>query len=164
MRLHFVVIPIHGGSVVEDELNQFLTTRRVAAVDRQFVPDGARSAWAICVTYVDGGAASPGTTDPSGKKGSVDYRDVLPPDQFQVYSRLRELRKQVSQRDGVPPYALFTNEQLAEMVRRNVRTAAELAKVDGVGPARVEKYAVAFLEILNAPPTVPAQPPSTEAR
>ncbi len=158
MRLHFVVIPIHGGSAVEDELNHFMTSRRVAAVDRQFVPDGARSAWAICVTYVDGGAAAPGVTDPSSKKG-VDYRDQLPPAEFLIYSKLRDLRKQLAQRDGVPPYALFTNEQLAEMVRRSVRTAAELSTIEGVGPTRIEKYAVAFLEVLNAPP--PAAQPSS---
>lgn len=157
MRLHFALIPIHGGEMAQNELNHFLAARRVAAVDRQFVSDGARSAWAICVTYVDGGVTTPGTTDSSGKKG-VDYRDVLPPAEFQVYSKLRDLRKQVAQRDGVPPYAVFTNEQLAEMVRRNVRTAAELAKIDGVGPARVEKYATAFLEVLNAPPSAAASP------
>ena len=32
MRLHFVTVPIHGSA--EGELNQFLATHRVIAVDR----------------------------------------------------------------------------------------------------------------------------------
>lgn len=147
MRLHFVTVPIHGGAVAEDELNQFLASHRVIAVDRQLVTDGARSAWVICITYVDAGAtaAAGANVDTNGKKSRVDYREVLPDDEFQVFAELRDLRKKLADRDGVPPYALFTNEQLAEMVRRHVRSTADLARLDGVGPARIEKYGPAFL-------------------
>ena len=47
-------------------------------------------------------------------------------------------------------YALFTNEQLAAMVQSRVTTAAALEKIDGVGPARVEKYGAAMLAVLTA--------------
>jgi len=63
---------------------------------------------------------------------------------------------------GVPPYAVFTNEQLAEMVRRPVQTLAGLAGIDGVGAARVEKYGPAVLEILRVAPRGPAPPPATD--
>jgi len=158
MRLHFVTVPIHGSAAAEDELNQFLATHRVMAVDRQLVADGTRSAWAICITYVDAGG-SPGA-DASGKK-RVDYRDVLPDAEFQVFVKLRDLRKQLAEREGVPPYALFTNEQLAEMIRRHVASAADLQRIDGVGPARVEKYGRAFLDVLRAAPTVAISHPAT---
>lgn len=110
MRLHFVTVPIHGCTAAEEELNQFLATHRVIAVDRQLVSDGARSAWAICVTYVD--ASPSATADAAGKK-RVDYREILPDAEFQVFAKLRDLRKQLAEREGVPPYALFTNDQLA---------------------------------------------------
>lgn len=158
MRLHFITVPVHGSAAAEAELNQFLGSHRVAAVDRQLVPDGTRSAWAICVAYVDGNsvATASETGDPSGKK-RVDYREILPASEFQVFAKLRDLRKQLAERDGVPPYAVFTNEQLADMVRRGVRSAAELARIDGIGPARIEKYSTRVLEILcAAPPSPPA--------
>lgn len=159
MRLHFLTIPIHGSAAAEDELNIFLGSRRVVAVDRHLVPDGMRSAWAICVAYVDGSpvaaSTSSGTADPGGKK-NVDYKEILPPADFAVFAALRELRKKLAQRDGVPPYAIFTNEQLADMVRGKVRSAADLARIDGVGASRVEKYATSFLEILCAPPATAA--------
>lgn len=152
MRLHFVTVPAHSSAEAEDELNRFLATQRIIAVDRQLIADGARSAWAVCVAYVDGpgsGAAGPVGAAPDPGKKRVDYRETLPPAEFQVFAKLRDLRKQLAERDGVPPYAVFTNEQLAEMVKRNVRTNAELDRIGGVGPARVEKYAVPFLAILS---------------
>ena len=155
MRFHFVTVPIHGSAVAEEELNQFLANHRAIAVDRQLVTDGPRSAWAICVTYADAGAGA--ATDAS-KKARVDYREILSDAEFQVFAKLRELRKKLSEHEGVPPYALFTNEQLADMVRRQVRSAADLARIDGVGPARLEKYGRAFLEILRAAPSMPAPP------
>lgn len=159
MRLHFVTIPIHGGGAAEGELNSFLGSHRVVAVDRHLVPDGMRSTWAICVAYVDGSPDAP-APDVSDPKKRVDYREILPPAEFQVFAKLRELRKQVAEQDGVPPYAVFTNEQLADMVRRKARSAADLGRIEGIGPARVEKYAARFLEILCAPlPTAsPAVP------
>ena len=57
---------------------------------------------------------------------------------------------------------MFTNEQLAEMVRRPVQTLAGLAGIDGVGAARVEKYGPAVLEILRVAPRGPAPPPATD--
>ncbi len=156
MRLHFATVPVFSGTqAAEAELNAFLASHRVDSVDRQLVVDGPRSAWAICVAYVDG--PEPGSKAAS-KKGRVDYREVLPPEQFQVFARLRELRKKLAEREGVPPYALFTNEQLAEMVRRRAASLAALGAIDGVGPARLEKYGAAFLEVLQGTPDAAAAP------
>lgn len=156
MRLHFVPVPVHDGGEAEAELNQFLATHRILAVDRQLIADGPRSTWAVCITYAPGTAKDAALLAPAtGDKRRtdprrVDYRDELPSDEFQVFAKLRELRKKLSERDGVPPYALFTNEQLAEMVRRKVRTLTELSQIDGIGPARQEKYGRAFLDLLIA--------------
>ena len=68
---------------------------------------------------------------------------------FALFARLRALRKQLAEREGVPAYALFTNEQLAEMVQRGVHNAAGLKEIDGVGDARIEKYGAAFLMVLK---------------
>ena len=144
MKLHFVSVPVMDSEAAAADLNQFLASHRIASVDRQLVSDGPRSAWAVCVTYVEGPAA----TKVTGKKGKIDYREVLPEEEFRVYARLRDLRNGLAEREGVPAYALFSNEHLADMVRRRVRTSAELMALDGVGEARTAKYGPAFLEVL----------------
>jgi hypothetical protein len=93
MRLHFVTVPNHGSAAAEEELNQFLATHRVLAVDRQLVADGPRSAWAICVTFPEAGTGA-ATADANKKR--VDYCELIPDADFQVFARLRDLRKQIA--------------------------------------------------------------------
>ncbi len=160
MRLHFAIVPILSSQPAETELNRFLASHRIATIDRHFIADGERSAWAICVTYLDTNSTPPSV------KGRIDYRQILSPADFEVYARLRALRKEISEQEGVPPYTLFTNEQLATMVRRQVRNTDQLREIDGVGPARITKYGQRFLEALNdteshqvPPENLFAQPP-----
>ncbi len=77
---------------------------------------------------------------------------MLSPEDFAVFSKLREVRKALAERDAVPPYAVFTNEQLAAMVTGKVTTPAALAKLDGVGAARIEKYSAPMLAVLAPAP------------
>jgi superfamily II DNA helicase RecQ len=146
--LRFFNVPVAGGDEAAEEVNRFLGAHRIVAIDRQFVHDGPNSAWALCITYVQSS-----TRPPSGKRGKIDYREVLSEPDFALFAKVRALRKTLADREGVPAYALFTNEQLAEMVQRRVRTAAELREIDGVGEARVEKYGKDFLAILQADTT-----------
>ena len=150
MRLHFATIPMHDGESEEEALNAFLASHRVIGIERQFVVDGPRSAWAVCVSWVDGEARASATPGTAGRKGRVDDREALTPEQFAVFVRLREARKGMAERDGVPPYAVVTNEQMAEMVRRGVGTVTELGAIEGVGPSRVEKYGAELLAVLRA--------------
>jgi superfamily II DNA helicase RecQ len=42
-------------------------------------------------------------------------------------------------------YAVFSNEQLAQIVSRQCQSLADLAQIEGVGQARVDKYGSAIL-------------------
>src|SRR4051812_38036502 len=144
MLLRFFTVPVCDGDDVAEEVNRFLGAHRIVAIDRHFVDDGASSAWALCFTYVR-------FTNrlPSDRRGKIDYREVLSEADFAVFARLRALHKVLAEREGVPAYALFTNEQLAEMVQRRTRTLAALREINGVGEARVEKYGKEFLGVLQ---------------
>jgi superfamily II DNA helicase RecQ len=139
-------------------LNRFLAGHRILAVDRQLATAGGTNVWAVCVSYEPAGETRPAAT----KRAKVDYREVLSETDFTLYARLRSLRKEIAEAEGVPLYSLFTNDQMAEMVTRRVDTAAALRDIPGVGEARVEKYGVRFLEALaqalSAPPRSPTGP------
>ena len=142
------MVPVHSAEDAATALNQFLGGHRILAIDRQFVADGPNSVWAFCVSFDDSGAdATPRSA--AGKRGKVDFKDILSPVEFAVFARLRALRKERADAEGVPAYALFTNDQLAEMVQRRVTSDAALRAIPGVGEARVEKYGEPFLHILK---------------
>lgn len=147
MQLRFFAIPARDPAVAEAELNRVLAAGRVAGLERQFVAAGAESFWAVCVSVAEGPGALPAAVKAGGRK--PDYREVLNEADFAVFARLRALRKSIAEAEGVPPYAVFTNEQLAAMVTARVATVEALAAIDGVGPARVERYGPSFLALLG---------------
>lgn len=147
MRVDFFTVPVQSGADVTEELNNLLSSTRILTVDRQFVADGASSFWSICVVSQTGPLR--GGKAASSKKVGVDYREVLSAEDFAVYAKLRDLRKQLAERDGVPPYAVFTNEQLAGIVQGRVDSLTGLKTIDGIGDARVEKYGMSVLTLLN---------------
>jgi len=145
MKQHFFTVAAFGGEADAQALNQLLGSHKVVEVQREFVADGVRSHWAFCVVTT---SDSRSLQTKSGRS-RVDYKEVLSSEQFRVYARLRLLRKRVADQEGVPPYAVFNNAQLAEMVTGSVRTTQQIAAINGVGKARVEKYAQLFLEELK---------------
>jgi superfamily II DNA helicase RecQ len=147
VKLRFFAVPMLDGDEESQELNRFLSMNRVLQVERHFVADGPRSAWAICVSYLDRGGR-PALEHAQGKR--VDFREILSEADFAVFVKLRNLRKSMAERDGLPAYTFFTNEQLAAMVQQRVTSLKALEEIPGVGPARVKKYGAAFLEILKA--------------
>jgi superfamily II DNA helicase RecQ len=149
MQLKLFVLPIKNLGAAEAEMNGFLRGHRVLAVKKEFVADGENSFWTFCVEYLDGVGA--GALLPGGRP-KIDYKEVLKPEEFEVFSRLRDWRKGVAEKEGVPVYAVLTNEQLAQMVQKKVNSRAGLKEIEGVGDARVEKYGDALVQLLVSSP------------
>ncbi len=145
MKMQFFSIPVLDPESASHALNGFLAAHHVVQVDRQFVADGANSLWSVCVSYLDG----EGRPEPEKRQKRADYREILPEMEFAVFDKLRTLRKELADAEGLPAYALFTNKQLADMVRRRIVSLAGLKSLDGVGEGRVDKYGKAFLRILK---------------
>lgn len=154
MQLAFFKIPASGPEPAVEELNRFLRTHRVLSAQRELVrEDGGTAAWAVCVEYL-AGTAPAGGASPNGvgaRPAKIDYREVLSGEDFAVFSRLRDLRKRVADREGLPVYAVFSNEQLAAMVTDKADSLAAMAKIEGVGAGRVEKYGAEFLAEMKRP-------------
>jgi len=107
MQLEMFVVPIKNVSEAEAEMNGFLRGHRVLAVKKEFVADGENSFWSFCVEYLDGAAvATTGGTASSSRPPKVDYREILTPEEFELFSRLRDWRKAAAEKEGVPSSAL----------------------------------------------------------
>lgn len=143
MRLDFFTISILNPEPQAEELNRFLADHKVFKIDREFVNDGDGSFWSVCVT--SGNRHS----QQGGRKPSIDYREVLSPEDFSIFSRLRDFRKSLASRDGVPPYAVLTNEQLAAIVQNQITSLEALKALEGVGSARIEKYGRDILSLTS---------------
>ena len=68
------------------------------------------------------------------------YMKILAPDEFAAFSRLRELRKELAAKDGVPPFVVFTDEQLCSIVKQKPENIGQFTAIQGIGQAKGEKY------------------------
>lgn len=99
MALKFFHVSSRDAAPMEAELNSFFSRHRVVTIDRRFVEAGSDSFWALCVDYLHG---EPGTGPSHGVPGraerKVDYKEVLSPEHFGIFAKLRELRKEIAER------------------------------------------------------------------
>ena len=66
-----------------------------------------------------------------------------------LFERLRGVRRRLADAEGVPAYIVFSDAVLREMAKHAPQSRAELLAVSGVGPAKLERYGQAFLEVLR---------------
>ncbi len=136
-------LPVNDSSDVAEELNKFLKTVRGVNTRWEFVGQGDASFWTALVSYQAG--KSPQQT---GGKRRVDYRDVLSPKDFALFAKLRDWRNATAEKENLPAYTVFTNEQLAGMAEKRLKSVNDLRNIDGVGDIRIEKYGEAVLKII----------------
>lgn len=68
----------------------------------------------------------------------------------ELYERLRKLRFEIANSQGLPAYIVFSNAALADMAAKMPITMAEFLMVSGVGKMKAEEYGELFLkEIKN---------------
>ena len=142
MQLKVFTIPVASPEAMEEEANRFLRSHRVMTIDRQFTPD-AGGYWTVFITYQDGTATAASAVSRSGK---VDYREVLSPDEFGRFARYRDVRKELASQQGIPAYAVFTDEELAQIARMEEVSIEKIAAIKNVGK-RAEKYGAAFVDL-----------------
>lgn len=157
-------IPHGDGGGQQEALNGFIRAHRVMAVEKCVFPEG----WAFCVEWLDGpvnGGAS-ATPFAAYQREKIDYMKVLPPEVFARFSELRKRRKAIADADGVKPFVVMTDAQLAKVAEIEKPTMADLKKVDGFGEAKAEKYGARLLErgdgVADAQERVPPEPPVEE--
>ena len=86
-----------------------------------------------------------------------------------LFAELRSVRRALADRDGVPPFVVFSDATLREMAARRPRSRAEMLAVNGVGQVKFERYGEPFLSVTRgaAPagrvPAAPRQAPATGA-
>ncbi|MEC5395603.1 DNA helicase RecQ [Bergeyella sp. RCAD1439] len=65
-----------------------------------------------------------------------------------LYAQLKDLRKKVAQKQGIPPYTVFMDPSLEDMTVQYPVTVEEIGKIYGVGEGKARKYGKEFAEFI----------------
>ncbi len=67
-----------------------------------------------------------------------------------LFNELRSLRLKLAQEAGVPPFVIFSDKTLRDMVAKMPATDEDLLTVQGVGQTKLERYGDVFLEVIES--------------
>lgn len=86
-------------------------------------------------------------------RGGIQRRALAAPSglkqQTDMLGRLKALRRQFADEKGVPAFVVFSDATLLELAAVQPRTEQEMLAVSGIGPAKLQRYGQAFLELLR---------------
>lgn len=80
-----------------------------------------------------------------GAAGAKSAATLETDEQRAMFERLRALRKQLADEEGMPPYIVFSDAALRGMCVALPQTDEEFLAVNGVGPAKLERYGAPFM-------------------
>ncbi|GAA1851810.1 ATP-dependent DNA helicase UvrD2 [Myceligenerans crystallogenes] len=69
-----------------------------------------------------------------------------------LFDALRTWRAEVAQETSKPAYTILTDASLAEIAERRPSSTAELARVNGIGPAKIDRFGPTVLAIVRSAP------------
>ena len=82
---------------------------------------------------------------PRGNKSKY-FKDSEKQDLFEL---LRKLRKDIAGEQQVPPYIIFSDRTLIELVEIQPQSLGEMINITGIGNSKLERYGTDFLEVLK---------------
>ncbi len=88
----------------------------------------------------------------SGAKRATAANADIPPEEQPLWEALRECRQRLAAEHGVPPYVVFHDSTLHQLLVQKPRKLEDMLGVSGIGHAKLERYGAAFLSVLLSEP------------
>ncbi len=87
---------------------------------------------------------------PSTKKTSKKSpkKSLVKPEHQQLFDDLRECRKRLAEEYNVPPYVIFHDATLKEMLEVRPMSRLDLLTITGVGESKLDKYGNDFIDVI----------------
>ena len=67
-----------------------------------------------------------------------------------MWLALKAKRTELSREQGVPPYVIFHDSTLLEILKQRPQTLDEMGRISGIGQAKLAKYGDAFLQVVES--------------
>jgi ATP-dependent DNA helicase RecQ len=71
------------------------------------------------------------------------------PEDPQLFERLRQLRTELAEEEGVAPFVIFHDKTLKAIASHKPVTPTALLEVPGIGDLKAERYGRRVLEVVN---------------
>ncbi|MDR0623025.1 MAG: HRDC domain-containing protein [Treponema sp.] len=142
MSFEILTIPFNSDTALFncDDLNRFCVNKKVVNSKTEFFNVNGKAYWSVFLEYdslLETRSAGPDT------RGLTEAGKLC-------YEKLRVWRRERAEKEGVPPFVIARNSQLAEIVKTEPKTLEALKTINGFGNKKVEKYGQDITGIITA--------------
>jgi superfamily II DNA helicase RecQ len=154
LQIKFFSVPVGYESDVEQDMNQFLRHHKIVNIRKEFVCQSDQICWCYAVEYLsDSQKDDTSANDKKKKKDDkpkIDYAEVLSPDDFAIYAKMRTWRKELADKKGEYAFTILTNAQMAQIAEKKIHTLQDLEKVSGIGEQKINQYGHAIVDLMKS--------------
>jgi len=120
----------------DSALVTFLAGKSVIGIEKRFFRQNSKFFWTFAIEYE------------SDKPGGSKDIDLQTDAQKELFVALKDWRNDLAAEKGIPPYLIFTNNQLKQIVLQRPKTLEELKNIQMISSRKAQDYAEPVLKII----------------
>ena len=132
------------GKFDDKDLAEFQLGKDIIEVSEHFLVHEKTPTLALVLRYRD---LPDGGRQPQDA-GRKDWRAELDEPGKRIYDELRLWRGRKAKREGMPPYLILNNRELAELAVKKPASIAKLREIDGIGEAKSQRWGEEILAVV----------------
>jgi superfamily II DNA helicase RecQ len=133
----------------DNMVSDFLADKEIIRWESIFFHQKNTPYWSIIVEYTTSTPLAAMSQDRKGLKKDEKYKEILTENDWPLFKKLKEWRAEKCKKEGVPPYILFTNLQLAKIAATRPTSLNALQQIECIGNSKREKYGNEILQIIK---------------
>lgn len=121
----------------DSTLATFLAGKSVISIEKRFFRQNSKFFWTFAIEYE------------TEKMGGTKDIELETDAQKGLFLALKEWRNELAAERGVPPYLIFTNNQLKQITLKQPKDLEEIKNLQMVSGKKAQEYGEVLLKILN---------------
>lgn len=134
----------------DERLRRFVDSKKVTSLREFFFLKEGCPYLVFVITYEPDLIQNNPSSQTIKQKADESWKKLLSDKDLPLFDNLREWRKNQAETEGVPPYIVFTNKELATLVSQKPQSKNQLGEIAGIGSKKIEKYGTKILGMLKA--------------
>ena len=143
MQIKLFTVPVGLVNDHNEEINLFLRANKVVEFEKKFIENDKGAFWCFYISYIPVNAVD------KEHKEKIDYMKVLDQNAFKIFSKLRDMRKKIANDEGVAPFVVFSDAEIADIAKLPEITLKTLQGIKGIGQKKIEKYGDLILQAIK---------------
>ncbi|PIE91439.1 MAG: hypothetical protein CR997_00880 [Acidobacteria bacterium] len=150
MQVKLLTIPFDPvlGNFNDQVLQEFLSAKQVCEIKHYFFQHESQKYLVFCITY-HLQAVKQSQKMKKGGGPKEDWRSKVKEEDLPLFNTVRDWRMAQARKEGIPPYVICTNMQLAKIIAKKPKSLNQLSQVEGIGSSKIKKYGAALLSFFK---------------